>query len=92
VIGVYFHSPIQRDLGAKPLDNLKESALMVGTREVYARIVETHPEIPHGYLIGFYKTATRAGKRVKFAACVGSLSLRAKFDTGDMLYRGPLSL
>ena len=92
VIGVYLDNPIQRDLGAKPLDSLNESALLAGTREVYTRIVETHPEIPHGYLIGFYKTSIRAGKRIKFAARVGLLSLEANFDTRDMLSRGQLSV
>ena len=92
VLGIFFRNANGRDLGAKPIENLKESAVLLGTRAVDAEIVQVHPEIKDGFLFGFPKTSIGGVKQLEFSARVGLLALRATFHTGEMLYRGQLAL
>lgn len=92
VAGIYFSYATRRDLGSKPIENLKESSVLLGARAVDAEIVQAHPQIMDGFLIGFPKTSTRAVKQLEFSARVGLLALKAKFKIGEMAYRGQLAL
>jgi hypothetical protein len=92
VVGIYLSNAIQQDLGSKPMENLKESAVLWSARAVAAEIVQVHPEITDGFLAGFPKTSTRGVRQFEFSARVGLLALKAKFNTGDMLYRAQLAL
>lgn len=92
VLGIYFGYATRADLGSKPVDNLKESAVLMGSRAVDAEIVQVHPQIMDGFLVGFPKTSTRGVKQFEFSARVGLLALKAKFKTGEMLYRGQPAL
>jgi hypothetical protein len=92
VLGIHFRYATRRDLGAKPMENLKESAVLLGERPLDAEIVQAHPEATDGFLVGFPKISTRGVKQLEFSARVGLLALRAKFNTGDMQYRGQLAL
>jgi len=95
VIGILFRNPSARDLGSKPAENIKESALLVGNRPVAANFVQPHPEATNGFLVGFPKTSTistRSVKWLEFSARVGFLALKVRFNTGEMLYHGQLTL
>jgi len=92
VLGIYFSYATRRDLGSKPLQNLQQSAVLLGTRPVAAEIVRVHPEIADGFLMGFPKTATRGVRQFEFSARVGLLALKTRFNIGEMLYRGQPAL
>jgi hypothetical protein len=96
VLGIFVHDTGGRgragDLGSKPVENLKESAVLLGTRAVDAEIVQVHQGIKDGFLVGFPKTFTRGDKQLEFSARVGLLALKAKFHTREMLYHGQLAL
>jgi len=92
VIGILFRNARNRDLGSKPAENLKESALLVGNHPVTANMVQPHPEVTHGFLVGFPKISTRGIKQLEFSARVGFLALRVRFNPGEMLYHGQLAL
>jgi len=92
VVGIYFDYATRRDLGSKPVENLQQSAVLMGSRPVNAEIVQVHPKIADGFLIGFPKTSTRGIKRFEFSCRIGLLALKAKFNTGEMLYHGQLAL
>jgi hypothetical protein len=77
---------------AKPLENLRQSAVLVGSGAEDAGIVQAHPETPDGFLIGFPVSSTRGVQQFNFSARVGFLALKAKFNIGEMLYRGQLTL
>jgi hypothetical protein len=91
VLGIYFSYATRKDLGSKPVENLQQSAVLLGARPVDAEVVQVHPEIADGFLIGFPKTSTRGVKQLEFSARVGLLALKAKFNTREMLYRGQLA-
>ena len=92
VVGVYFSYATRRDLGPKPVEDLQQSAVLIGTHAVDAEIVKVHPEIADGFLIGFPKTSTKGIKQFEFSARVGLLALKARFKVGQMLYHGQLAL
>ncbi len=92
VLGIYFGYATRNDLGSKPIENLKESAVLLSDHAVDAAIVQVDPGTPHGFLIGFPKTSMNGVRRLEFSARVGLLALTAKFNTGDMLYHGQLAL
>ena len=90
VLGIFFRDA--KDLGSKPIENLKESAVSVGRRAVDAEIVQVHPQMKEGFLVGFPKTSMSGVKQLEFSASVGRLALKARFNTGAMLYHGRLAL
>ena len=92
VLGVYFLYPTHRDLGAKPLENLQQSAVLAGARAVDPEIVQSHPKAADGFLVGFPKASTSGVKQLEFSARVGFLALKTKFHPSDMLYHGQLAL
>jgi hypothetical protein len=92
VLGIFFHHPVGRDFGPKPVENLKESAVLLVTRAADAELVQAHPEIPDAFLIGFPKAPTNGGGKIEFSASVGLLAVKAKFDTREMLYHGQQAL
>ena len=92
VLGIYFLHATRRDFGAKPLDNLKESAILSGARAAKAEIVQAHPKTADGFLVGFPITSARGVRRFEFSARVGFLALKAKFETHDMQYHGQLAI
>jgi hypothetical protein len=92
VLGIYFDYASRRDFGSKPVENLQQSAVLMGPRAVNAEIVQVHPKIADGFLIGFPKTSTRGIKQFEFSARVGLLALKARFNTGEMLYHRQLAL
>ena len=91
VLGILFRNASVRDLGSKPAENLKESALLVGDRPVAALFVQPHPEATDGFLVGFPKISMRGIKQLEVSARVGFLALRVRFHTGEMLYHGQLT-
>jgi hypothetical protein len=92
VIGILFRNASSRDLGAKPAENIKESALLVGNRPVAANFVQPDPKATDGFLVGFPKMSIKGFKQIEFSARVGFLALKVRFHTGEMLYRGQLVL
>ena len=92
VLGIVFQYATRGDLGSKPIENLQQSAVLLGTRAIDAEIVQVHPEMANEFLVGFPKTPPSGVQRWEFSARVGLLALKAKFDTGDMLYHGQLAL
>ncbi len=92
VVGVYFRDAAHRDLGSKPVENLKESAVFLGTRAFDAEIVQADPLIMDGFLVGFPKTPPVGVKQLEFSARAGLLALKAKFNIGEMLYHGQPAL
>ena len=92
VVGIYFDYATRRDLGSKPLENLQQTTVLLDTRAVDAEIVRVHPEIANGFLAGFPKPSTGGVKQLEFSCRIGLLALKAKFDTGVMLYHGKLAL
>jgi hypothetical protein len=90
VLGIFFASA--KDLGSKPVENLKQSAILLGKRALDAEIVQAHPGIDGAFLAGFPKTSMSRGGQVEFSARVGLLALQAKFNTGEMRYHGQLAL
>ena len=92
VIGIYFRYATRRDLGSKPMENLKESAVLTGTRALDAEIVQVYQQAADGFLVGFPKTSTRGVKHLEFSCRIGLLALKAKFNVGAMLYHGQLAL
>jgi len=92
VIGIYFGYATRRDLGSKPVENLQQSAVLMGSRAVNAEVVQAQSELADGFLIGFPKTSTRGIKQFEFFARVGLLAVKAKFNIGEMMYRGHLAL
>ena len=92
VLGIFFGYATRRDLGANPIENLKDSAVLRSNRAVDAAIVQVSPGTPDGFLVGFPKTSASGVKQWEFSARVGLLALKAKFDTREMLYRGQLAL
>jgi len=92
VLAVLFPSDARRDLGSKPIENLKESAILFGARPVTAEIVQPYPGVAKGFLVGFSKTSTNRTQQWEFSASIGLLALRAKFNSRDMVYRGKPAL
>jgi hypothetical protein len=81
-----------KDLGSRASEDLKHSAVLVGTRAVDAEIVQVHPATKYGFLIAFPKNVTPADGHLEFSARAGRLALKAKFNTSDMRYHGQLAL
>ena len=92
VLGVFFLNAAGRDLGSTAMEDLRRSAVLIGKSPVDAEIVQVYPGMRDGFLIGFPKTSTSGAKQVGFSARIGLLALRAKFDTGEMLYHGQPAL
>jgi hypothetical protein len=92
VIAILFWGDVAHDLGPKPVEDLKQSAVLVGRRAVDAEIVQVYREGPDGFLVGFPKTSTSGAKQLEFSAGAGIVALKAKFKMSDMLYHGQLAL
>ena len=92
VIAILFGGDVARDLGARPVDDLRQSVVLAGKRAVDAEIVQVYRGGPDGYLIGFPKMSASGVKQLGFTARVGLLALKATFPTGDMRYHGQLAL
>jgi hypothetical protein len=92
VIGIFFLNAAHQDLGSKPIENLRESAVLLSNRPVDATIVQGYPGTPDGFLVGFPKTSMNGVRHFEVSARVGLLALKAKFDAGEMRYHGQLAL
>ena len=90
VLGVLLKNA--KDLGPRASEDLKHSAVLVGSRAVDAEIVQVHPASKYGFLIAFPKTVTSDDRHLQFSARAGRLAFKAKFNTGDVLYHGQLAL
>jgi hypothetical protein len=88
VIAILFRGDVARDLGPKPMKDLKRSVILAGKRAVDAEIVQAYRAGPDAFLIGFPKTSTSGVKQLEFSASAGIVALKAKFNTSDMLYHG----
>jgi hypothetical protein len=92
VIAILFRGDVARDLGPKPIEDLKQSVVLAGKRAVDAEIVQAYRAGPDAFLIGFPKTSTTGAKRLEFSASAGIVALKARFNTSGMLYHGQLAL
>jgi len=92
VLGISFRLRVTRDLGPRPVEDLKRSAVLVSQRAVDAAIVQVDPNLQQGFLIAFLKTFMPGDQHLEFSARAGRLAFKAKFNTGDMLYHGQLAL
>jgi len=92
VIAILFRRDVARDLGPKPVEDLRRSVIFAGKGAMDAEIVQIYRAGPDAFLIGFPKTSTSGLKRFEFSADAGIVALKAKFNTSDMLYHGQLAL
>lgn len=92
VIGIFFRGDVARDLGPRPVDDLRLSAVLSGKQVVDTVVCQPYPGVRDGFLIGFPKTSMNDVRHLEFSVRVGLLALTAKFDTSGMLYRGQLAL
>lgn len=92
VVGIFFPYAAGRDVGSRPLEDLRQSTVLWGQRVFDAEIVQAHPEIADAFLVGFPAIAPRGGHTLEFSGRVGLLALRAKFPASGMRYRGKPAL
>jgi len=92
VLGVSFRLNVTRDIGPRPVEDLKQSAILLSTRAIGAELVQVHPAIKNGFLIAFPKTVTPGDRQLQFSARAGRLAFQVRFNTSDMRYHGQLAL